>query len=303
MPVKNEMLGEIWNPARAKQELDKFLAKRGEQRSQVGGAVWPVPGGVISQGVVPGHTAIDIIAGLGAPIVATHPGRVTAVYPWSNGKRGYGRNVRVLMADGIEALYGHLQGYAVKVGDILKAGQQIGTMGATGTKMPHLHLEYRRPGADVWNGQWSTTTAVDPLPFLSSAVAQIATPIARAVQSVVAPTARPSVSVGTANVPGVDNDTVIDAAVAGATTVAFGVAGDVTNVAASATGDVFGLGDIVEKVKPSVERLMYGGVGVALMVVGLIILAISFKDEIRETATYVADVIKPVTQTVGAVVP
>ncbi len=116
---------EPWNPARAKLELEKFLVKRRGDVGAVSAAIWPVPGGVISQGVVPGHTAIDIVARLGTPVVATHPGRVTAVYDTTV---GYGRNVRVLMTDGIEAVYAHLENFVVKVGDVLRPGQQVGTL-------------------------------------------------------------------------------------------------------------------------------------------------------------------------------
>ncbi len=291
---------EFWNPARAKLELDKVLAERRAGSDIVSRAVWPVPGGRISQGVVPGHTAIDIVAALGAPVVATHPGRVTAVYPWSNGKRGYGRNVRILMADGIEAIYAHLQNYVVKVGDILKPGQQVGAVGATGTKVPHLHLEYRQPGADVFDGKWSTTTAVDPLPFLTNVVSQAVAPITQAVSSIRA-TAPPRLNLAadTINIPTdtPDDDNAtrfgvgVDLPVVGR--IGVGVKVDPVSV-----GDVFGIGDVVEKIKPSVERVMYGVAGYALILVGLIILVFSFRNEIRSAAKYTTDLIKPVTEVI-----
>lgn len=248
-------------------------------------AVWPVPGGTISQGVVPGHTAIDISAVTGTPVFATHPGRVTAVTPWTNGKRGYGRNVRVRLANGIEVIYAHLQNYAVKVGDMLRPGQRIGAVGATGTKVPHLHLEYRQPGRDIFNGQWSTSTAVDPLPFLSNAFTQIAVPVARAVQSATSPAPRPSVSISPTNDPRVG------APVTGQTAAA-------RMASAIPVGDILGIGAVVEDIKPKVERLAYGTVGLILIITGLTIIAFSNRDAIKNAALYTADLLKPVTDVI-----
>ncbi|KKN42650.1 hypothetical protein LCGC14_0711020 [marine sediment metagenome] len=251
--------------------------------------IWPVPGGTVSQGVVPGHRAIDISAVTGTPVFAVQPGRVTAVFPWSNGKWGYGRNVRVRIANGIEAIYAHLQNYAVKVGDVLRPGQQIGTVGATGTGIPHLHLEYRRPGRDVWNGQWSTTTAVDPLPFLSNAIAGAAVPVARVVRSITSRTSRPSVSISPVNDPRADVPPDKETTASRKVGVIPGVAGDILGL---------GIGAVVEDIKPKFERLAYGTVGLVLIVVGLIIIAISFRGEIKSAATYTADILKPVTDVV-----
>ncbi len=301
MPSK---VHELWNPARAKLELDKALAGRRAGRDVVGRAIWPVPGGVISQGVVPGHTAIDIVARLGAPVVATHPGRVTAVYDTTV---GYGRNVRVLMTDGIEAVYAHLQNFAVKVGDVLRPGQQVGTLGATGTKAPHLHLEYRQPAADVFDGGWSTTTAVNPLQYLAGTVASIipkaATTTTQAISSLRAAAVRPSPAADTVNIladtPSDDDRFGVGITLPVIGRVGVGYRGPGAGVASDiVSGDPFGISDIVEKVKPSVERLMYGWAGVALMIVGLVILAISFRGELRGGAKYINDIISPVTEVI-----
>jgi murein DD-endopeptidase MepM/ murein hydrolase activator NlpD len=64
--------------------------------------------------------------------------------------------VQIYHRDGIETLYGHLSGFAVKAGDKVKKGQVIGYEGATGEATgPHVHFEVRVDG-----------TAVNPLTYL-----------------------------------------------------------------------------------------------------------------------------------------
>ncbi|WP_109831060.1 peptidoglycan DD-metalloendopeptidase family protein [Reichenbachiella versicolor] len=61
--------------------------------------------------------------------------------------RGYGHYVLVRHYNGLETLYGHLSKRAVKVGDIIKAGEAVGLGGNTGRSTgPHLHYEIRYEG-------------------------------------------------------------------------------------------------------------------------------------------------------------
>jgi len=85
------------------------------------------------------HTGVDIAGAHGSPITATHGGTVVA----SGTVGGYGNYVRIQYADGtIATAYGHLDTIAVRVGDTVTAGQQIGTMGNTGGSTgTHLHYE------------------------------------------------------------------------------------------------------------------------------------------------------------------
>lgn len=97
------------------------------------------------------HKGIDIPAPIGTPIVAIDSGKVI-----SAGKaNGYGQWVRIQHSDGTVSIYGHISSYCVKVGDRVKSGQTIATVGNAGQSTgPHLHLQVEKNGI-----------AVDPLGY------------------------------------------------------------------------------------------------------------------------------------------
>jgi murein DD-endopeptidase MepM/ murein hydrolase activator NlpD len=105
--------------------------------------VRPVPGPVTQwYGTHPG---IDIAPAFGTPIGAAHAGVVTFV-GWDD---GYGMHVEVAQSDGYVTTYSHLSGWTVTVGELVKAGEQLGMVGSTGDSTgPHLHFEVHQP-----NGQ------------------------------------------------------------------------------------------------------------------------------------------------------
>lgn len=93
----------------------------------------------------------------GSPVFAAGDGRVVRVT--SGG--AYGNRVEIEHGGKIWTLYAHLQGMNVRVGDQVRAGQQIGTIGSTGqTTGPHLHFELRE-GANKYG------SAVDPRDYLN----------------------------------------------------------------------------------------------------------------------------------------
>jgi murein DD-endopeptidase MepM/ murein hydrolase activator NlpD len=100
----------------------------------------------------PIHQAIDIAAGLGAPIFAAGTGVVTlALVGGYNG--GYGNVITIDHGNGYVTLYAHLSAVLVKTCQAVYAGQQIGRAGATGNATgPHLHFEVRFEGGfvDPW---------------------------------------------------------------------------------------------------------------------------------------------------------
>ena len=54
----------------------------------------------------------------------------------------YGNYVRLTHADGQETLYAHMQYLYVRAGEVVQAGQRLGTAGQTGRATgAHLHFE------------------------------------------------------------------------------------------------------------------------------------------------------------------
>ena len=135
------------------------------------GPIQPIVGpSHISQYPSEQHMAVDYGAALGAPVVAPIAGKVTRIQ--RTPETGYG--LAVFLKDpktGLEWTFAHLGNIAVKIGQVLKPGEQLGTVGSTGTSSgPHLHLEIGTAGAQPFYGKASEAGAVDPRPFLEGAV-------------------------------------------------------------------------------------------------------------------------------------
>lgn len=104
--------------------------------------VRPISGGRKSQGVH-GHNGVDLAASIGTPIMASADGKVilSRTGGWNG---GYGTYVVVSHSNGTQSLYAHMSANNVSVGDIVKQGQVIGSIGMTGkTTGPHIHFEIR----------------------------------------------------------------------------------------------------------------------------------------------------------------
>lgn len=89
---------------------------------------------------------------LGKPVVAAAPGTVITAVVGPN-KPSYGQYVVIDHGNGESSLYAHLDSVLVGVGQVVSAGTQLGTVGATGNASgPHLHFEERTGGAvvDAW---------------------------------------------------------------------------------------------------------------------------------------------------------
>jgi murein DD-endopeptidase MepM/ murein hydrolase activator NlpD len=91
------------------------------------------------------HTGLDFAAPTGTPINAVASGTVT-----ETGYDGaYGNKTVVTLADGTEIWFCHQTTIDVSVGDVVAAGDHLGTVGSTGNVTgPHLHLEVRPGGGD-----------------------------------------------------------------------------------------------------------------------------------------------------------
>lgn len=116
---------------------------------------WPVPmtpsivqdfGNPIQYQSCGFHTGLDIVGGIGDPIVAASDGVVVHVGPmWFSGD-GQGRGPHAIIlqhGDGpLYSTYGHNDATLVSVGEVVSAGELIAEMGTLGySSGPHLHFE------------------------------------------------------------------------------------------------------------------------------------------------------------------
>lgn len=99
------------------------------------------------------HAGVDLGAGQGTPIIASHSGRVTA----ADRMGGYGLAVVMEQPNGSQdTLYAHMSQILVRPGQRIEAGTVIGRVGSTGLSTgPHLHYEARQKTNSGW-------TPVDP---------------------------------------------------------------------------------------------------------------------------------------------
>lgn len=106
------------------------------------------------------HRGVDYAGATGSPVVAAAAGRVALVGRESQGFKIHGNVVGIDHGQGVATIYLHLSRINVKEGDMVKAGQVIGAVGATGAATgPHLH----------W-GLYVHGQSVDPVPWRYSSV-------------------------------------------------------------------------------------------------------------------------------------
>ena len=161
----------VWSQVQALQPASLSFTPSGGHSTQYR-FIWPIPTATITQPFGPSsfwfeppygnyahfHTGIDISAAEGTPVLAADDGVVLlAGASIVNGVMvGYGNYIVIAHSDGLTTLYGHLLGFAVKVGDRVTQGQVIGAEGSTGNSTgPHVHFELRQANAPI-----------DPAPFL-----------------------------------------------------------------------------------------------------------------------------------------
>ena len=87
----------------------------------------------------------------GTKVVACFDGKVTSVI--ESGDASTGKLVRIQHKDGVETVYSSLDTITVAVGDEVKSGDQIGTVGKTANyeifEMPHVRLMVYQNGKPV----------------------------------------------------------------------------------------------------------------------------------------------------------
>ncbi len=144
-------------PTRAEPVSEAAAAALSLAHENTGGSMdkpmtWPVSGRISSSfgwrkspftGERKFHSGVDIAANYGAPVEACWDGQVI----FSGLKDGYGRVVILEHEGGWQSYYGHNSENSVKVGETVKAGEKIASIGSTGRSTgPHLHFELRRDG-------------------------------------------------------------------------------------------------------------------------------------------------------------
>lgn len=139
-------------------ELKLIGAARAQRSPSLGWRqrfVWPARGRVsgpfgaqrVYRGGVPAayHSGVDLAAGAGASVVAPADGIVTLAPPPRFSLEG--NLVIVDHGMGLSSAFLHLSSAAVRPGQVVRQGERIGTVGATGRATgPHLHWSL------VWNG-------------------------------------------------------------------------------------------------------------------------------------------------------
>ncbi len=97
------------------------------------------------------HTGIDLAAAAGTPVRAAAAGDAVV----TDSEDGYGLHVLLEHGGRLATLYAHLESTALRTGDRIGAGQEVGRLGSSGLSTgPHLHFEVRRDGRPVDPAPW-----------------------------------------------------------------------------------------------------------------------------------------------------
>lgn len=137
----------------------EYNSKTAETNNNSGSWIKPVVGRISSffglrksptKGASTNHKGIDIAANKGTPIKAPQNGKITA----ANINGGYGNFVQInhgkINNKTVVSRYGHLEKWAVEIGQTVFKGDVIGYVGMTGTATGyHLHFEIREDGVPV----------------------------------------------------------------------------------------------------------------------------------------------------------
>lgn len=89
------------------------------------------------------HRGVDLACAEGTPVLAALGGTVTA----ARRSGTYGNYLRISHLGGQETVYAHMQYLYVRAGEVVSAGQCLGTAGQTGRSTgAHLHFEFLTQG-------------------------------------------------------------------------------------------------------------------------------------------------------------
>jgi murein DD-endopeptidase MepM/ murein hydrolase activator NlpD len=106
------------------------------------------------------HTGLDFAADPGTPIFAAAGGVVAS----ADYHAQYGNLLEIDHGNGLTTRYAHAQRIQVKVGDLVKRGQQVALVGSTGRSTgPHLHFEVLVDGVMQDPSKFLTSPTAAPL--------------------------------------------------------------------------------------------------------------------------------------------
>jgi lipoprotein NlpD len=150
--IKNQSVDPSKKQAYGKSEenvnIDPIGSTTGQFPDRVKSWHWPT-NETVSRGFSAkeqGNKGLDFSGKLGLPILAAADGKV--VYT-GDALRGFGKLVIIKHSDAYLTAYAHNDNIIVKEKQWLKAGQQIATMGRSGTDKVKLHFEVRYKGKSV----------------------------------------------------------------------------------------------------------------------------------------------------------
>jgi hypothetical protein len=102
------------------------------------------------------HLGFDLAVSAHTPVLASNDGKVV----WAAPLGIYGNCIVVDHGYSLQSIYGHLSSIAVKEGDMVKRGQEMGKSGSTGLAGgDHLHYSMQVEGVEVnpvewWDAHW-----------------------------------------------------------------------------------------------------------------------------------------------------
>jgi murein DD-endopeptidase MepM/ murein hydrolase activator NlpD len=142
-------------PAQTGTQEQKETAPEPEPENDIPNVFLPVAGPVSSNfglrrdpfdGHLRFHKGMDLAAPTGTAVLAPWDGKVVS----TGFEAGYGNFVVVEHPEGFKTRYAHLEGSAVRKGDVVTAGEELGTVGRSGRSTgPHLHFEVIKNGERI----------------------------------------------------------------------------------------------------------------------------------------------------------
>jgi murein DD-endopeptidase MepM/ murein hydrolase activator NlpD len=97
------------------------------------------------------HLGFDLAVTMNTPVVAANDGKVI----WAEYLGIYGNCIVIDHGYGLQSIYGHLNSFGVKAGDMVRQGQEIARSDSTGLAGgDHMHFSMQVDGVEVTPTEW-----------------------------------------------------------------------------------------------------------------------------------------------------